>query len=139
MNNNSTKQSNNGILIFIRYCRFLLVCSKARRIFLRGNFHHRSTLIRLCTRPTINHCSPRLCLIVNIIGRQSQPLGPVNIHNATTSRRVVVTEIAYRLLLKRSTVVARFHVDIITSNLFFSLFSLHSTRLPLSTFFFIII
>lgn len=139
MNNNSTKQSNNGILIFIRYCRFLLVCSKARRIFLRGNFHHRSTLIRLCTRPAINHCSPRLCLIVNIIGRQSQPLGPVNIHNATTSRRVVVTEIAYRLLLKRSTVVARFHVDIITSNLFFSLFSLHSTRLPLSTFFFIII
>lgn len=138
MNNNSTKQSNNGILIFIRYCRFLLVCSKARRIFLQ-NFHHRSTLIRLCTRPAINHCSPRLCLIVNIIGRQSQPLGPVNIHNATTSRRVVVTEIAYRLLLKRSTVVARFHVDIITSNLFFSLFSLHSTRLPLSTFFFIII
>lgn len=138
MNNNSTKQSNNGILIFIRYCRFLLVCSKVRRILLQ-NFHHRSTLIRLCTRPTINHCSPRLCLIVNIIGRQSQPLGPVNIHNATTSRRVVVTEIAYRLLLKRSTVVARFHVDIITSNLFFSLFSLHSTRLPLSTFFFIII
>lgn len=48
-----------------------------------------------------------------------------------TSRRVVVTEIAYRPLLKRWAVVARFYVDIITSNLFFSLFS---TRLPLSTF-----